>query len=93
MQGLPASDFTERAGAILGDVNYCHPFREGNGRAQLVYLRQLSANAGHRLRLERLDRDTWIAASREAHLGQYEAMSHGIASAIQADEGRERRGH
>jgi cell filamentation protein len=91
LRGLPASDFAERAGAILGDVNYCHPFREGNGRTQLVYLRQLATRAGHGLQLERLDRDAWMAASREAHLGRYEAMGWCIASAIQPDRERDRR--
>ena len=27
------------AGPILGDVNHVHPFREGNGRTQLQYLK------------------------------------------------------
>lgn len=82
LRGLSASDFAEKAGAILGDVNYCHPFRQGNGRTQLVDLRQLAARAGRRLRLERLGRDAWMEASREAHLGRYEAMSRCIAQAI-----------
>lgn len=90
LRGLPASDFAERAGALLGDVNYCHPFREGNGRTQLIYLRQLAGRAGHALRLERLDRDAWMAASRDAHLGRYDPMSRCIASAIQPGGDRER---
>jgi cell filamentation protein len=28
---------------IMGDVNYVHPFREGNGRTQMIYLKQLTA--------------------------------------------------
>ena len=33
-------EFADGAGPILGDVNHVHPFREGNGRAQLQYLRR-----------------------------------------------------
>ncbi len=32
LAGLDRDDFAEAAGVILGDVNFCHPFREGNGR-------------------------------------------------------------
>jgi cell filamentation protein len=82
LRGLPAEDFAREAGEILGDVNYAHPFREGNGRTQLVYLKQLAAQAGHRLDLRRLDKDAWMEASREAHLGQYDAMRSCIAAAL-----------
>ena len=34
-------------GSVLGDLNHVHPFREGNGRTQLQYLKQLAARAGH----------------------------------------------
>jgi cell filamentation protein len=32
LPALPAADFAEQAGVIMGDINYIHPFREGNGR-------------------------------------------------------------
>ena len=40
---------------IVGDINYIHPFREGNGRTQLQYLKQLAEQAGHRLDLARIE--------------------------------------
>jgi cell filamentation protein len=66
--------FAAAAGGIIGDVNYVHPFREGNGRAQLYYLEQLAEQAGHKLDLRQLDPDRWIAASRAAHNGDYTPM-------------------
>ncbi len=71
--------FAERAGEILGDINYVHPFREGNGRTQLQYVRLLADRAGHPLDLTRLDRDAWMAASREAHRGDYARLAGEIA--------------
>jgi cell filamentation protein len=82
LRGLSAQDFAHRAGEILGDVNYVHPFREGNGRTQLFYLEQLAERAGHPLDLRRLDKAAWMEASRQAHLGRYAAMSECIAAAI-----------
>ncbi len=75
LKRLPPRAFAQSAGAIMGDVNYVHPFRDGNGRTQLLYLEQLASKAGHRLDLARLDRDGWLAASREAHLGRTQPMA------------------
>jgi cell filamentation protein, protein adenylyltransferase len=69
--GLGLPEFAAGAGEIIGDINYVHPFREGNGRAQLQYLRQLADRAGHPMDLTALDREAWMAASRDAHRGDY----------------------
>jgi cell filamentation protein len=37
---------------IYGHVNACHPFREGNGRTQRAFVRQLAAEAGWEIRWE-----------------------------------------
>ena len=59
-QGASPAAFAEGAGPVLGDVDHVHPFREGNGRTQLQYLKQLARRAGHRLDLTRLDRKSWM---------------------------------
>lgn len=66
----------------MGDVNYVHPFREGNGRAQLFYLEQLAEQAGHRLDLSQIDPDRWIAASQAAHGGDYKPMGDEIGRVL-----------
>ncbi len=81
-RGSTISTFAEQVGRIIGDVNYCHPFRDGNGRTQLIYLQQLAAHAGHRLDLRRLDPSTWIDASKHAHTGTYDAMIDAICVAL-----------
>jgi cell filamentation protein len=59
-----------------------HPFREGNGRTQLLYLEQLASQAHHRLDLTAIGAEASQAASREAHFGRYEAMADCIAAAV-----------
>lgn len=93
LKHLSAADFARAAGDIMGDVNYVHPFREGNGRTQLLYLEQLAQQAGHAIDLKRLDRTLWMAASREAHVGRYEAMSRCIAMAVGTYLGPDRDDH
>lgn len=82
LRDLDAVSFAEKASEIVGDVNHAHPFREGNGRTQFEYLRQLAAQAGHRFRTERIDAARWHAASRAAHLGNYRPMAIEIEQAL-----------
>lgn len=83
LRDLSACEFAEEAAKIIGDINYVHPFREGNGRAQLFYLEQLAKSAGHPIALGQLDRDRWIEASRAAHNADYGPMAEEIGRAIQ----------
>lgn len=83
LQGLNSDDFAERAGEIIGDINHIHPFREGNGRTQLQYLRQLSYQAGHPIDLRKLAPGAWIRASIEANRGEYQEMRASIITALE----------
>jgi len=51
---IPNNDkrqFAEKLAEILDNVNYLHPFREGNGRIQREFLRLLALEKGLRLNL------------------------------------------
>lgn len=50
--------FIDVAASILADLNAIHPFREGNGRAQLSFLHLVGVRAGHPLRFERVRQET-----------------------------------
>jgi cell filamentation protein len=47
LRGLDRDDFIVAAARLLSDLNALHPFREGNGRTQRVFL-QLLANQENR---------------------------------------------
>jgi cell filamentation protein len=79
---LSRHDFAQEVGVIIGDVNYIHPFREGNGRTQIQYLKQLAARAGHDLDLTRIDPAGWIDASIASHAADYSLMADVIERAI-----------
>ncbi len=81
LRDLEPHGFAQEAGRIIGDVNYVHPFREGNGRTQFQYLDQLAERAGHPLDLKRIPPDLWMAASQAAHRGDYRLMSEAIRQA------------
>ena len=87
LTGVSAREFSDRSAVIIGDVNYIHPFREGNGRTQLQYLKLLALQAGHPLDLSRIDPTTWIEASRSSHEADYRLMAEAIWLAIVGSAG------
>lgn len=82
LKGMERSAFATGAAEIIGDVNYVHPFREGNGRTQLQYLKLLCKQAGHPVDLTKIDAAGWLQASREAHRARYERMAQVIGDAL-----------
>ena len=82
-RGFSAHAFARVAGEIMGDVNYVHPFREGNGRAQLFTSSNCPRPAGHLLDLRHIDPGAWIEASRRAHEADYVLMGEAIGAALE----------
>lgn len=89
LRGLDHDAFAREAGTIIGDINHIHPFREGNGRTQLEYLRQLGEQAGRAIDVRKLDGERWHQASRAAHLGDYRPMAQEIGNARADGQGDE----
>jgi cell filamentation protein len=85
LRGLNREEFAVKAASIMGDVNYVHPFREGNGRTQLQYFKLLCEHAGHSLDLTKIAAADWMNASIAAHRGEYGGMAGVIAAALKSD--------
>jgi cell filamentation protein len=47
LRGIGTAEFAEGAAHFLAEVNAIHPFREGNGRTQLSFLKIMAERAGH----------------------------------------------
>lgn len=71
-RGLLADEFSVHAAEIIGDLNYVHPFSDGNGRTQLHYYKQLAEQAGFEVDLTqltaRLDDRVAASSSRRLHV-------------------------
>lgn len=85
LRDMSREDFAVQAADIIGDLNYAHPFREGNGRTQLYYLEQLGEQAGHVLDIGSLQSEQWLHASIEAHHSNFTPMETAIHGAMSAD--------
>jgi cell filamentation protein len=59
---LQRAEYAKRASLFLAELNAIHPFREGNGRAQLAYLTLLSAQVGHPLRQDGFEPKKFLEA-------------------------------
>lgn len=55
LRGLDLAAFARHSAHVLAELNAIHPFREGNGRCQLVFLALIGERAGHPLDLDRMD--------------------------------------
>lgn len=73
--GLPLDDFAREAAHFIAEVNAVHPFREGNGRTQLAFLRLLCLNAGWRFDASMLDRERVIGAMIASFDGKSDALT------------------
>jgi cell filamentation protein len=76
--GLNAADFAERAANFLAELNAIHPFREGNGRAQLSFLVALALRAGHPLDAKRLDPGEMLRAMVQSFAGNEQPLAAAI---------------
>jgi cell filamentation protein len=64
LRNLPPCGFAREVAELVNEMNAAHPFIEGNGRVQRVWLRAIAAQAGHKVSLRSSDREAWYEASR-----------------------------
>ena len=74
--------FAARAAFFLSEINAVHPFREGNGRIQLVFLTLLCENAGFDLNENALDEVDFMNAMIESFNGTTEPLARSIFAMI-----------
>lgn len=72
--GLPREEFITELTDFYSSVNYLHPFREGNGRTQRLYFRQLAQRAGYKLDFSAVDSDRMMIATIHAASGVQETL-------------------
>lgn len=65
---------TNRLAYYLGEINVIHPFREGNGRTQRLFIEYLARVAGYGIDFSEITPQEMIVASAEAFNCQYEKM-------------------
>ena len=64
---LQREQFAERAADVMGELNAAHAFREGNGRTQRTFMRELAKAAGHDLDFTVVSKERMMQASISAN--------------------------
>ena len=62
LKDLPFGEFVKRSAYYFAELNYIHPFREGNGRAIREFMRQLFLENGYIVRWNRVEADALLHA-------------------------------
>ena len=73
--GLDLDQFAYEAAWFLSETNAIHPFREGNGRTQLAFLRLLCLIAGFAFNVMVLERERTIAAMIDSFDRRLDALT------------------
>ena len=67
--------FANRLAHYLSEINAIHPFREGNGRVQRLFISQLADHAGYSLDYSALDQAELYPVMQESFLGDIQPLA------------------
>lgn len=71
---LSHANFVVDAAYLLSEINAGHPFREGNGRTQLAFLKVLTLNAGRSFNEDAIEPETTLAAMVQSFSGNLKPL-------------------
>lgn len=63
LKGKCAESFANRSAYYMAELNFIHPFREGNGRALREFVRCLGIKCGYSVNWDAVDKDILLRAS------------------------------
>ncbi len=75
LRHLSKEQFAARAAHYLSEINAIHPFREGNGRVQRLFMSQLAEHAGYSLSYVALGRTETYSAMEAAFFGNEKPLA------------------
>ena len=68
LKELSFNEFLKKISYLMTELNVIHPFREGNGRAILEFIRELIKECGYDIDFSKIDYNEILKASKEAIL-------------------------
>ncbi|KYK76165.1 Fic/DOC family protein, partial [Aggregatibacter actinomycetemcomitans] len=71
-----------RLAYYMGEINAIHPFREGNGRTQRIFIAQLAKEAGYELSFDKTTQEEMTSASIQAHRCDYKGLENIIEKGL-----------
>lgn len=76
LNNLDVSTFASRLAYYFAEINALHPFREGNGRTQREFIRQLAYQNNYNIFYAGITQDEMIEASKASFKLDYAPLEH-----------------
>ena len=86
LRGLDADTLSKRLAHYLSEINALHPFREGNGRVQRIFISQLSQSEGYQLDYSDLEQEQIYRAMELAFNGDELSLAELILEHLEISE-------
>ena len=86
LKGLDTNTLSKRLAHYLSEINALHPFREGNGRVQRIFISQLSESAGYQLDYSDLEQEQIYQAMELAFNGNESILANIILERIEKSQ-------
>lgn len=86
LKGLDSNSLSKRLAHYLSEINALHPFREGNGRVQRIFISQLSQSAGYQLNYSDLEQEQIYLAMELAFNGDESILANLILEHLESNE-------
>jgi cell filamentation protein len=71
---LKRDEIVNRLSYYFSEINALHPFREGNGRSQREFIRELAFSCNYRIDFRKVDKNLMSEASKDSFLCNYSKM-------------------
>ncbi|BED92967.1 MAG: Fic family protein [Candidatus Paraimprobicoccus trichonymphae] len=75
LRKLPFNELPDKLAFYFGEINALHPFREGNGRTQRLFIEYLARELGYSINFTKITEKEMIDASNLAFIGKYDSMT------------------
>jgi len=86
LKGLDADALSKRLAHHLSEINALHPFREGNGRVQRIFISQLGQSAGYQLDYSDLEQEQIYQAMELAFNGDESILANLILERLESNK-------
>lgn len=86
LENLNIEMLAERLAYYIGEINAIHPFREGNGRTQRMFIECLVLKNGFSLDFAKISNEEMLEASVQTFNLEYKLMSKLLLRALSINE-------
>lgn len=86
LENLNIEMLAERLAYYIGEINAIHPFREGNGRTQRMFIECLALKNGFSLDFAKISNEEMLEASVQTFNLEYKLMSKLLLRALSINE-------